>query len=354
MIKLKKVYIDKILDKRTFEKFDLDRFKYEFISNDDLQDFEKDLTYITAKDYVFLTEKREGFAKPCPGTKNYICCNYAVINSQEGCYLNCSYCILQGYLKKKIPRIFTNIKDILDDTKKFLEQYSYRRIGTGELSDSLVYDHITRFSIDYIDFFRSWPKVIFEFKTKTVNIENLMNIKEVPENAMVSWSVNTNKIIESEEFRAPSLITRLEAARELQEKGYKIGFHFDPVFLYKNAENEYLSVIDTIFKYVKPSRIGYISIGCFRYLPSMKDSILGNFKNTNIFMGEFFKGIDGKMRYFRPLREKLIKKIVKRLLDYSPDLNLYFCMESSTWWKNILGCNVCNNDEAQFQIDSKL
>ncbi len=354
MIKLKKIYIDNTIDRKNIEKFDLDRFSYEFISRNQLQELEKNLTYITAKDYIFLTEKKDGFAKPCPGTKNYICCNYAVINSQEGCHINCSYCILQGYLKIKIPRVFTNISDILKDTARFLEKFPYRRIGTGELSDSLVYDHITRFSIDYIDFFRERPEVIFEFKTKTVNIDNLLKIKKVPANAMVSWSVNTNRIIEQEELRAPSLLNRLEAASQLQERGYKIGFHFDPVFIYNNAEKDYLRVIDTIFKFIKPSSIGYISIGCFRYLPFMKDSILENFKNTDIFKGEFFKGKDGKMRYFRPLREKLIKKMVQHLLSYSSDLNIYFCMESSNWWKTILGCNINNNDEAQFHIDSKL
>lgn len=354
MIKLKKIYIDQRLKSEIIDSLILSDYPFELLSEDKLNDLEAELDYISAKDYLYITSKQDGFAKPCPGTKEYICCNYAVINAQEGCFLNCSYCILQGYLSRKIPRIYANFSDILQDTARYLKTHSCRRIGTGELSDSLVYDHITGFSRKYIEFFSHFPETIFEFKTKTLNISNLLEVDAVPSNAMVSWSVNTERVIREEEHRAPSLQSRLEAARKIRSRGFRTGFHFDPVLLYDSAEEDYISVIHRIFDCLSPNDISYISLGCFRYLPQMKGTILDNYPETSIFNGEFFRGTDGKMRYFRPLREAMVKKLVSCLRSCSPDLNLYFCMESSSWWKNILHFHVNSNEDAQRQIDSLL
>ncbi|RUM36511.1 MAG: DNA photolyase, partial [Desulfobulbus sp.] len=50
------------------------------------------------KHHLLLAENRGTFFKPCPGTREYRCCDYQVLNIGMGCPMDCVYCILQAYL----------------------------------------------------------------------------------------------------------------------------------------------------------------------------------------------------------------------------------------------------------------
>ena len=54
------------------------------------------------------------FLKPCPGTKEYICCGYKILNVGTNCPMNCSYCILQAYFNKPSLRLFVNLEEHLE------------------------------------------------------------------------------------------------------------------------------------------------------------------------------------------------------------------------------------------------
>ncbi|OQY57486.1 MAG: hypothetical protein B6245_16810, partial [Desulfobacteraceae bacterium 4572_88] len=49
----------------------------------------------------------------------------------------------------------------------------------------------------------------------------------------------------------------------------------------------------------------WISLGTFRFMPSLKPIIQDRFPDSKIIYGEFIPGLDGKMRYFKPLRIRL-------------------------------------------------
>ena len=44
--------------------------------------------------------------KPCPGTREYLCCGYQILNIGTNCPLDCSYCILQAYFNQPCLRVF--------------------------------------------------------------------------------------------------------------------------------------------------------------------------------------------------------------------------------------------------------
>ncbi len=58
------------------------------------------------KESIRLLPFKGELFKPCPGTRNYICCGYQILNGGTNCPLNCSYCILQSYFNKPSLRIF--------------------------------------------------------------------------------------------------------------------------------------------------------------------------------------------------------------------------------------------------------
>ena len=60
---------------------------------------------------LLLTQHRGAFIKPCPGTRGYNCCGLQIIHFGLGCYLDCSYCILQGYLDTRALVLFGNVEE---------------------------------------------------------------------------------------------------------------------------------------------------------------------------------------------------------------------------------------------------
>jgi len=290
------------------------------------------------KKYLLIAKQRGSFVKPCPCTPRYIGCNYFIVNSVLNCPLDCSYCILQDYLSHPLITIFVNLEDLWKELDIFLgkREGKYLRIGTGELGDSLVLDHLTENSKDLISYFRGKERAFLELKTKTVEINNILDL-EPAENVVISWSLNSFKIAEEEEKGAPRVEDRIKAARRVSEKGFKLGFHFDPIVRYSGWEEDYAEVIKTLLKTVNPLKISWISLGSLRFPPSLKPLIKQRFPHTKIIYDEFIKGKDGKLRYFKPLRLELYQKIINFIKGWgSEKIPLYFCMESGEIWKKAM------------------
>jgi len=69
----------------------------------------------------------------------------------------------------------------------------------------------------------------------------------------------------------------------------------------------------------------------------LKQVIQERFSTSGIVYHEFIPGLDGKMRYFKPIRMNIYKKIVERIKAAAPDVCIYFCMEDDEVWENSLG-----------------
>ena len=69
----------------------------------------------------------------------------------------------------------------------------------------------------------------------------------------------------------------------------------------------------------------------------MKGIIQKRFPDSRIIYGEFITGLDGKMRYFKPLRIDLYRKMAKWIRELAPDVLIYLCMEDDEVWRKSLG-----------------
>lgn len=290
----------------------------------------------SGKETLYLTRNKGAFLKKCPGTQNYICCDYQILHVGTFCTMDCSYCILQSYFHPPLLQFFVNHHDMIEELHMAIEQKTLLRIGTGEFTDSLIWEYGTNLSQMLVPIFSNQHHCVLELKTKTTAIENLRNLKH-NRKTILAWSLNTQEIIRTQERGTASLNSRLHAAQKCQQWGYPVAFHFDPMMLYPGCEKDYKDVVTKLFSYINPENIPWISLGTFRFMPSLKPTIQERFPDSKIVYGEFIRGLDGKMRYFKPLRIRFYKAIIEHIRKIAPDVCLYFCMEDEHVWKNSLG-----------------
>jgi spore photoproduct lyase len=291
------------------------------------------------KRHLLLCRNKGRFFKPCPGTREYQCCGYHVLNIGMNCPMDCVYCILQAYLNNPWLSFFVNVEDMFAELDAELQAHPERlyRIGTGEFTDSLALDRLTGLSRLLVGYFKDKDNAVLELKTKSDVVDNLMDIKHGGRTIM-AWSLNSLLIMKQEEIRTAGLDRRLAAARRCAEQGYKLAFHFDPIIHHEGWQEGYRATIAKLFADVPAEKIVWISLGALRFLPQLKTIAAGRFPGSRFFYQEFVEGLDGKSRYFRNQRVEMYKFLVGELHKYAAERTcIYFCMESEVIWQEVFG-----------------
>jgi spore photoproduct lyase len=290
------------------------------------------------KRVLFLTRNKGPFLKKCPGTKSYTCCGYHILHIGTYCTMDCSYCILQAYFHPPVLQYFVNQERLFKELDDLVQgrRPLFHRIGTGEFTDSLIWEPWTGLSRTLVPFFAQQDRVVLELKTKTTAVENLRGM-EHNKKTIVAWSLNSPAIIRTEERGTASMRARLRAAAQCEAWGYPLAFHFDPLILYDGWEKDYARLVKQLFASVSAQNIVWISLGSFRFMPLLKPIIQKRFQKSRIIYGEFVPGLDAKMRYFKPLRIELYRKMAAWIRKLAPDVTLYFCMEDQEVWEKGLG-----------------
>ncbi len=274
-------------------------------------------------DTFYIIREKYDFFRPCPCSLKTVSCGYHNVNLGAGCTFECSYCFLQGYINAPGITIPANLGDFFDAFRRYKQDI---RLGSGELTDSLVFDHITEFSVPIVRFFRDFPGSTFEFKTKSDNIDNLLKIPG-SDNIVVSWSVNPPRMVEENELFTAPLEKRIKAAEACVRAGYRVGFHFDPVIVYDNWEKDYEETVDRVFSRIDPSRLAWVSLGALRMTAGVKRVIENRFPRNTLLDGPLVTGYDGKYRYPRKLRTEMFTKMKGWIRRHAPKVYLYLCME---------------------------
>jgi spore photoproduct lyase len=357
---MKKGSIKKILMEEGAESFDLVRRilgKLPGVSLEKIKEMRQieDIPSDMGKHVLQLVKYKGDFLKPCPGTREYICCGYKILNIGTNCPLDCTYCILQSYFNTPNLRIFVNLEEEL---KKVLAEIDSNpqaifRLGTGEFTDSLAVDPITGWTNILLPHFHGRTNAVLELKTKTGSIENLIE-SDYRRGIIVSWSLSNPFISVREEKGAKSIKERIRAAKKCQSEGYVLGFHFDPLIFHEDWKSEYMRTLDLLNDNIDPKGIIWLSMGSFRYLPELKTIIRKRHKKTIVLDGEFVLGMDRKMRYFKPIRIELYSFMKEKLDEWYKDLGIYLCMESHDVWEKALGWSPGNSIGLSNYLDMRV
>ncbi len=285
---------------------------------------------------LLLAYDRGRSFKPFPETEDYLSCDYHTLHIAEGCDLECSYCILQAYLTNPLLTVYVNAEEIFSNLEKFLNENpdQFFRIGTGQLADSLSMDHLTAYSEILVPFFARQTNAVLELKTKSVNIDRLLRLDPAGK-TIISWSMNSKRIQTAEEHKCASLEERIEAAKKLS--GYRVGFHFDPIIDYPGWEEDYEAILQKIFSEIPEERIAWISLGCLRFMPELKTIMQERFPRSPLPEAEWIRGMDGKLRYFKPRRVEIYRRMVEKIKRQTSEVTLYLSMESPEVWRSVFG-----------------
>ena len=146
-----------------------------------------------AKTALFLTRNKGTFIKPCPGTREYTCCGYQILHIGTFCTMDCTYCILQSYFHPPLLQYFVNHDDLLNEIDKLFKKDSISRIGTGEFTDSIIWEAWTDLSSLLVPKFSNQSRAVLELKTKTADIEGLKHLRH-NRKTIVAWSLNSDRI----------------------------------------------------------------------------------------------------------------------------------------------------------------
>lgn len=271
----------------------------------------------------FIVRENFDFFSACPCSNKSVACGYHVMNLGFGCAFECAYCYLQAYTNAPGIVLPANIEDFFKQFETYKQDI---RLGSGQFTDSLVFDHLTGYSPRIIDFFRKHPKSTFEFKTKTDNIGLILKTKPA-ENILISWSLNPQTIIDTVEFDTASLEERLKAARECVRAGYRVAFHFDPIIYYEGWERDYERTVQQVFDFVDGRHIDGFSLGGLRMPNRLKQTIENRFPENAVLDGELIPGYDGKLRYSPRVREEIYSKMREWIRRRGGDIYVYLCME---------------------------
>ncbi|MCL4502632.1 MAG: DNA photolyase [Deltaproteobacteria bacterium] len=295
-----------------------------------------------AKRTLLLAVQKGPFRRPCPGTRDYICCGYQVLQVALNCPMDCTYCVLQGYLNVPAITIFVNVEDLLAELERDLDKEAAAnpemvwRLGTGEFGDSLALDAVMGLNQRLIPWFKGRWQAFLEIKSKRTEIEALLPLGPNPQ-VVFAWSLNPAEVIRAEEGLASPLAARLQAARAAAAAGFRLAFHFDPLIYFPGWEEAYRRTVAALGDAVPAPSIAWISLGGLRFMPSLRPLINQRFPRTQIASQEMVRAPDGKLRYFKGIRLEMYGRMRQYLSEATPGTHLYLCMESPRVWREVFG-----------------
>lgn len=237
--------------------------------------------------------------------------------------------------------MFKQIRKVLASTSGKIS------FNMGEMLDSLAVDHITNLTTMLVPFFAGLSRGFLMLLTKSSNIDNLLAV-EPNDKTVVSWSLNSQRMIEQHESGTADFSERIEAARRCQQHGYRIRFRIDPGILHPDWQADYADLIKKTLTIVKPENI---TVGMLRLLPGhfhLAVSAYGN-RAQKLLDHDFVRGASGhKLRYPLNQRIKFYSHLIDTIRSFNKDVSISLCRETPEIWSifkdrcKIGKCNCVN------------
>ena len=255
------------------------------------------------------------------------------------CPFDCSYCYLQSYFENLVPTIYINTDELFRQIEDALKDRSAREIvfHAGETADALALEHLSGFAADAVPFFAGLDNACLELRTKSANVEAILPLSHNGR-TVVSWTLTPRRIISKYERGAAPLEARLKAALQCGQAGYPVGLRFDPMIHYDAWRQGYRELMAEISDSLDPQQIHSVVFGAFRFPPRLREVMVSRFGRSELVLGELVPAPDGKLRYFRHVREEMYRELTAIACDcFGPEIlsKIELAMEPEYVWRNV-------------------
>ncbi len=274
---------------------------------------------------LILAKKYKGHVMSAPpeygvgGDENYY------FSHMLNCVYDCRYCFLQGMYNSANYVVFVNYEDFTNEivlhSKK--EDDLCKWFFSGYDCDSLAFEPVTRFMDHCLDVFEKIPQSFLEIRTKSTQIRSLLS-RQALANVVVAFSFTPDDFSNRFEHGVPNVEKRIQAMKQLEKNGWKLGLRFDPMLSYVDYQQSYQTLFESIFEQIDVSSIHSVSMGGFRMPKNFFKKIKKLYPQEPLY-NLSMENVNGMKCLSACAEQEMLEFCKKQILAWLPKSKLYYC-----------------------------
>ncbi len=196
------------------------------------------------------------------------------------CTYDCKYCYLKWAFKNQFQVFFVNSDDIklaIENKVKSVRESGYTwtiMFYASDQTDNIASDRLTWFISEFVPFFEKFDDVQMEIRTKSSDINNILDLWFVPINTEFAFSLNPESVISQIEIWTASLKDRLNAVNNLISAWFKVWIRFLPILPIKWSFPLYEELINKVINDIDLQKLSSIEAGSLLYTRDDYKSLL--------------------------------------------------------------------------------
>lgn len=265
---------------------------------------------------LILAHKKRGFVLPAPPEYGLGSPHNYYFSTMMNCVYDCRYCFLQGMYRSAHHVLFVNYEDFATEITRTAQSHNDSDVWffSGYDCDSLAMEPFAAMAEYFVNLAENQPNVWLELRTKSTQVRFLLNHVPV-DNVVVAFSLTPQKISSQLEHKVPSLQKRINASRELQAAGWKIGFRIDPLIFTSDYRDQYRELFRDLYSNVNMDLLHSVTVGGFR-MPQDFFRSMERLYPDDKFVAQPFEQVNGMVSYPREQEEEMIHWCRSELSQY--------------------------------------
>jgi len=274
---------------------------------------------------LILAKKHKGYVLPSPdaysigGDKNYY------FSHMMNCIYDCRYCFLQGMYRSANYVLFVNFEDTHNEIRRIANEHANKscHFFSGYDCDSLALEPVTQFVENTLPLFDELTNAWIELRTKSTQVRSLLD-RPVVNNCVVAFSLSPDNIVKNLEDKTPSLQKRIEAMKKLQDKGWALGFRFDPLIYSNDFKQSYSEMFQQVFDVISSDSVHSVSLGNFRMPEKFFKNMVKLYPDEKMFAGPLLEK-EGMTSYPDHLEHEMMSFCEQKILEFIPAEKYFPC-----------------------------
>jgi spore photoproduct lyase len=266
------------------------------------------------------------------------CPNYWHFSPYGFCPYGCDYCYLAGSRGVRFSptvKIFMNLDEMLDRIDAVARKYARPMpFYLGKLQDGLALDRLTGYSRRMIPFFADHPYARMTVLTKSVDVENLLDLDH-RQHTILSWTTNPTEIDQQFEPNTPSVEKRIEAMRQCAAAGYPVRAVVMPIIPIADWRKAYETFLRHLLTRVPLSRITLGGTCIYQPALQLVELKLGGENAISKQLQPPQTDGDRRSRYAESQRVDIYRHLIETIRSIQPDLPIGLCLEQASVFETL-------------------